>query len=675
MSILPNMQIILDSFGWAVLHSIWQGALAAAFVWTSRAVTEERSAGLRYILGFGALCAMLVSFIATFAYYYGAHIGLTGGANNAGETLVLTRPFPAQSASANPLMLLTHYTYLIGTAWALCTAILGARYLSAYRQTRKLRTLGLTALPSDWQSKFTLLAQKSGLGPRVAGYISEYVSSPITLGFFKPVVLVPAWFFTTMSPEQCEAVLLHEFAHIRRHDYLTNIIQIIIKTVLFYHPATAYISKSINEDREHACDDFAAQINKDPQSLALALAAIRLKAARSGGVFALAADGPDSPLIHRLKRLIGPHSETVRADGGRAIAAMALAAGSALLLLVLGTSNSFAHPVKAEPVELAGAPATLQRNVSAGTQIENDRRSREVITVHGQTYWADAKGVETHIDVTSENGKPANYVINGKTYPSKYSYSLFSKDGESYVVKSKHGKRYMEINGSWHKVNARPVSPVPPVRPETQSRSINVDEIINQEVERAVEIALSQTGQNYDSELAHELRQSAREAAIESRAEIIEFAKEQRELAKEIAIEARAEAREHAVETREHARESARETRAHKSEARAREGRRRADDKQRERYMEMRDRLLPALKADGYLPRASSEVVFEMDKDDIFINGAKLPRAMEGKYCKIISDYIKRKDDTKRIVIKPDYLHISIDEQSGGKTRYTYTEK
>jgi hypothetical protein len=118
------------------------------------------------------------------------------------------------------------------------------------------------------------------------------------------------------------------------------------------------------------------------------------------------------------------------------------------------------------------------------------------------------------------------------------------------------------------------------------------------------------------------------------------------------------------------------EARAHTAEAHTRQNdRAHHADKQRERYMEMRDRLLPALKADGYLPRQSSEVIFEMNKDDIFINGAKLPQTSEAKYCKIVSDYIKRKGDTKRIVIKSDSLHISIDGQNGDKTRYTYTEK
>ena len=285
------------------------------------------------------------------------------------------------------------------------------------------------------------------------GYISEHVASPITFGFWRPIVLVPAWFFTGMSAEQCDAILLHELAHIRRHDYISNILQIVIKTVFFYHPAVQYISKMVDTDREHACDDFAVHLTRKPESLATALGTVRLKAARSGGVLALAADGPDTPLMHRLKRLVGVPTQQISQGSARSAAATVIAISTATALLALGASNSQAHPTKQDEAELAGAsPNIVERNLRDNTAVENNQGHVEFITVHGQTYRSGATGISTHIEVDNDNGK-RTYIINGKEYSPKYSYDLFSKDGQAYVVKEKNNKRYIEINGSWHQVN------------------------------------------------------------------------------------------------------------------------------------------------------------------------------------------------------------------------------
>lgn len=768
MGYLPNLTQISDALGWAVLHSLWQGALAAVLVWGFRNLTRESSADTRYMFGFVTLCTLLAAFIGTFVYYYS--LGGAAAAIGGEVTQSITLPIFANQAApiGNPLLRVTDYTALVGGIWTICFAVLGVRYLSAFRLTHKLRTSGISDLPSNWQGKFNQLAKRSNVTGKVRGFISEHVSSPITFGFFKPIILVPAWFFSGLTPEQCEAVLLHEFAHIRRHDYLTNIIQILVKTVFFYHPAIGYISKVIDEDREHACDDFAVLVTNSPEMLAKALGTIRINAARDGGVFALSADGPEAPLMHRLKRLMGAPVKKTHSGSGRGYAATLMIATAGALTLGLGATDSLAHPHKPDTETLAGA--SKNERIQMGNDFGNK------IVFKGETYKA------TSFDYRKDDN--GHDIINGKSYhPSNYMYSVYAKDGISYVVKKKdNGKKYIEIGNNWYwigngkneskkyafnttniagntyktktntdknqtfikiknkwydidKANLDVLLPTPPVTPappeppkysytyafkdgqkykiKTKNKTgktyiridsnwekastsgggdhghrhikiddkwvnINGNDIqvhvdTNTHVDVNIEPPTPPTSPNYwiddkvrrNVEAALERASIQREEATKRREETLERAAERREDAferaveqRERAAERRAEALERAADQRERAseqRERAQERIEHAQEARERK----RDDKQLANYEEMRDQLIPVLKADGYLNKKNATVIMDMTKEDIFINGELLTSVKEAKYCKIVSEYGMRKDDTKQITIKPDSFQIS----------------
>lgn len=433
MSILPNLTLVADALGWAVLHSLWQGALAAIAVWGFRALTRavvgERAADTRYMFGFLTLVTLFAAFIGTFLYYF--NLGVATGVPAIIPTEIINIEFSnaLPVSTENPLLQITSYTDVIGAIWALCFIALGARYLAAFRLTHKLRTTGTAPFPSNWSSRFVELARQSGANDKVRGFLSEHVASPVTFGFFKPIILVPTWFFTGMSPEQCEAVLLHEFAHIRRHDYLTNIFQIIIKTVFFYHPAVQYICTNINIDREHACDDLAVNLTRNPESLATALGTLRIKAARNAGVYAqigiLGADGPDAPIMHRLKRLMGVSIQSRSNGTARGFAATGMMVLAAGLMFALSATQSQAHP--ASPEELA-------KKAKTEFWASNDNNSDLKITgdgykVVGNTYYLKGK-----------NGYgPGIQMKDG------YSYEFETKNGQTYAIRTdKNGNSVVE---------------------------------------------------------------------------------------------------------------------------------------------------------------------------------------------------------------------------------------
>jgi hypothetical protein len=130
---------------------------------------------------------------------------------------------------------------------------------------------------------------------------STLVRAPTTIGWLRPVILLPASAFTGLTLQQLELILAHELAHIRRHDYLVNLFHVAAETLLFYHPAVWWVSRQARIEREHACDDLAVAVCGDPIAYARALTQMeRLR--KDAPLLAIAADG--GKLSARIRRLV-----------------------------------------------------------------------------------------------------------------------------------------------------------------------------------------------------------------------------------------------------------------------------------------------------------------------------------------------------------------------------------
>src|SRR6185437_12084034 len=131
--------------------------------------------------------------------------------------------------------------------------------------------------------------------------------APVVLGHFRPVILVPLGFLAGLLPDQVEAILLHELAHIRRSDYLMNVCQRVIEALLFYHPAVWWISQVIRAERENCCDDMVVDLRGDAHAYAEALTTLehsRLEQHWPTRRTAVASTGGN--LVKRIKRLLYP---------------------------------------------------------------------------------------------------------------------------------------------------------------------------------------------------------------------------------------------------------------------------------------------------------------------------------------------------------------------------------
>ncbi|HEY5408702.1 MAG TPA: M56 family metallopeptidase [Ginsengibacter sp.] len=186
--------------------------------------------------------------------------------------------------------------YVIGIIW------FSVRLMLNYFQTIRFRINGLSDLESEWLDHIEDMAAKMGIHQPVYTYISKYVTTPMMAGFFRPVILLPLAAVTNLSPQQIEAIILHELAHIRRNDYLFNLVQSVIDTLLFFNPFAWWISKNIRNEREKCCDEMVLQLS-DPFHYARALLALE-EFGQNNFTLVMTAVNKRSQLLHRIKNIM-----------------------------------------------------------------------------------------------------------------------------------------------------------------------------------------------------------------------------------------------------------------------------------------------------------------------------------------------------------------------------------
>jgi beta-lactamase regulating signal transducer with metallopeptidase domain len=182
--------------------------------------------------------------------------------------------------------------------WVVGVMGLSCRWLHGSRWIRHVKTFDIESLDPEWMLRLQDLCWRLRIK-------SALVEVPMVVGWLRPVILLPASALSGLSPDQLEAILAHELAHVHRHDYLVNAFQNLVETLMFYHPAVWWISRCIREEREHCCDDLVVRVCGDRVIYVRALVA--LEEARGLPRLALAATG--GSLLHRVRRLLGVSNE------------------------------------------------------------------------------------------------------------------------------------------------------------------------------------------------------------------------------------------------------------------------------------------------------------------------------------------------------------------------------
>jgi beta-lactamase regulating signal transducer with metallopeptidase domain len=321
--------------GWMLLHSLWQGAGIAMALAIALRVLRLAPARARYLAACLAMCLLITTPAASVRWLKIIPAVVSSprlvDRDEVALRIVAQRvaPTPAIPPVATRLAdRLQPFLPAIVVLWMAGVGVFALRLLGGWVQVRRWLRASTRQPAAAWLDRLDRLKERMNLGRGVRLLESACIEVPMVVGWLRPAILVPVAALSGLSAAELDSILAHELAHIRRHDYLVNLLQCVVEALLFYHPATWWISRVIRREREHCCDDVAVAVCRDRLVYARALAAMEglrapalaLSPAANGGI-----------LFARIRRILNPQEESMKPVRMLVGLAMALAVVSVLL--------------------------------------------------------------------------------------------------------------------------------------------------------------------------------------------------------------------------------------------------------------------------------------------------------------------------------------------------------
>ena len=342
---------LVHHVGWTLVHFVWQATFIALLASFLRRCLYRASARVRYL----TLCVMLIAMAASPVVTFSRLPPITAAMTQSERMMTVAPQASSRSEVDDPLnvpgadfdvkpvgdaaigfdplldprvqspkvgsntsakkaswseecrQILEPFLPWLVAGWITGVLFLSLRLLIGWRLVQRLRRQAIRSVGGGWQERLKVLADRLCVRLPVTLFESELVEVPTVIGWLQPTILLPVSFMTGLTIEQVESVLAHELAHVRRHDYLVNLIQTSVEVLLFYHPAVWWLSKNIREERELCCDDIAVTVCGSRMVYATALATIeefRSSNSRHSSELAMASDG--GSLLYRIRRLALP---------------------------------------------------------------------------------------------------------------------------------------------------------------------------------------------------------------------------------------------------------------------------------------------------------------------------------------------------------------------------------
>lgn len=306
------LPLLVPALAATLLHFLWQGLLIGLVAAAVLALLGNARPHTRYAVACSALlaCVLWPAFTLLQAVMQAndapvaALTYVAADASGFGDASVLREALSAPRLPPLPWIV---------ALWAAGVAVCSLRMAGGLLWVRHMCDRAQVATGAEWQVCTQRLAARMGIRRMVALRMSEEGDSPVTAGWRRPVVLLPVALLARMPAELVEALIAHELAHIRRHDYLVNLLQGAVETLLFYHPVVWWLSRRIRIERELVADGIAAEALGEPRRLAVALSELD----RHAGVRSLAPQTRYAPAAHgghlmsRIRQLVRPERRAI----------------------------------------------------------------------------------------------------------------------------------------------------------------------------------------------------------------------------------------------------------------------------------------------------------------------------------------------------------------------------
>ena len=425
-SSLPAPGMFVHALGLALLHSLWQCAAIGLIAWLALHALRNATPQARYAVVCAALAACVVWPAAQLAHALSAPHPIlsaadpsTLGSADAQAAMknalfpIDTDPLRSILSDAIPFDRMLPW---IAALWAVGSGAMLLRLLAGLRWVARLRRSAQASDDPTWQRRLDGLAQRFGLPAVHLAVLDDasQISGPLSAGVLRPMVLMPAALLTRMPVEMIDALLAHELAHIRRHDYLVNLLQRIAEALLFHHPVVWWLSHRIRLERELVADALAAGVIGEPRRLAYALAELDRLAPL---IPSLAQAAHGGHLMSRIQSLLRPQPRTPTAVIMIPAAGLALACAG---VLAYAQTAQVRVPAIVTPKVSVGALSAA----SAGASASRPESIGTYALVDGDSDRLSMSGSTDEIDTI----RAAQSRIDGD-------FLWFRRDGKAYVLR------------------------------------------------------------------------------------------------------------------------------------------------------------------------------------------------------------------------------------------------
>jgi beta-lactamase regulating signal transducer with metallopeptidase domain len=396
------------ALGWTLLHFCWQGtAVAVAYAVVDR-MTSRAQSQVRYAVALAALILMPVIVIATFAEEMRAAtpVHFVGQSSTQAflKEKVDVRPravlheIPLASSLEEPSDWLTmraeQLLPWVDALWFVGVFLLAIRSLGGWLQLERVRRRARNMVPEELELGFRRICKQVHVGRSVVLRVSNEVISPLAMGVWKVTVILPVSAVLGLPREELEAVMAHELGHIRRWDYLWNLLQMVVESVLFFHPAVWWLSRTVRERREVCCDEIAVRSCAGAAVYARAL--LLLEEQRTVQLrLSMALNGCGGSLLGRVRKVLG---EDMAMESTMTSGVSVAAAGALVIALLLGPKVGEAV---AAPMVTAARPVVAHVVTALPTRVVS-----KMIGVDTRVVVPAPKAPETNIQLQRKVAAP-----------------------------------------------------------------------------------------------------------------------------------------------------------------------------------------------------------------------------------------------------------------------------
>lgn len=414
MNILENIipADLSSAIFWALFHSLWISFIVCAILYFILQSMSSRFPGSRY--NFAALAYVLIVFctIGMFLLEYNGISPMSYSSQSRSDYIIIPLDGTSHNAATessnfvlDSVNWITNHSSTIVQLWLVGLVLLSIRYLMGFNSNKILKNYS-HPVSLEYLKTAKRLALKLGIRRAFRFRESDIAKSPLTIGWLKPLILLPVGMVSSMPYSQVEAIIAHELAHIKRNDYFFNLIQALFDIVLYFNPFTRWLSNVIRLEREKCCDNIAGRLTGDSMSLATALASSQELAMQPAPALSLLGDGKQ--LLARIKLLVSESDEPENSQRNSAIILLAIVLCS-LTFFAFTNSSSLLMSIS-DITNGNSAIDMLQLNSSVDeiTKLLNGLANKE--TKHGEAATqSDKPGVPPQAPENYENNISERY--------------------------------------------------------------------------------------------------------------------------------------------------------------------------------------------------------------------------------------------------------------------------